>query len=77
MTTFYNQVPVGRQVSAASFQKGRWRNDKVALGGRRLFDQSNPVRILCDMRLGSSGHGGGSGAWANAGFIKGDQGDVP
>ena len=41
------------QVSAAEFQNGRWWDDGATLGGRRLFDRANPVRMLCDLRLGS------------------------
>lgn len=42
------------QVSAANFEDGHWWDDAATLDGRRLFDPANPVRMLCDLRLGYS-----------------------
>ena len=44
----------GTQVTGSSLQNGNWWDDKVTLGGRRLFDAGNPVRVLCDRKLASS-----------------------
>jgi hypothetical protein len=44
----------GSHVSAAVFPKGGWWSDEAMLGGRRLFDTQNPVRMLQDTTLRDS-----------------------
>jgi len=44
----------GAQVTGSSLQNGNWWDENVTLGGRRLFDAGNPVRVLCDRKLVSS-----------------------
>jgi len=44
----------GAQVTGSSLQNGNSWDDNVTLGGRRLFEAGNPVRVLCDRKPVSS-----------------------